>query len=59
LGFSGSHVKEWKDAAESEYQSLLENDTWDLAELPKGREGIESKWVFKVKHDCSGKVEVV
>jgi hypothetical protein len=54
---SGSHAKEWKDAAESEYQSLLENDTWDLVELPKGREAIGSKWVFKVKHDCSGKVE--
>jgi len=43
---SGTHAKEWKEAAESEYQSLMENDTWDLVELPEGREAIGSKWVF-------------
>ena len=46
-----------KEAAGSEYQSLMENDTWDLVELPKEREVISSKWVFKVKHDSCGKVE--
>ena len=35
---SGPHVMEWKEAAESEYQFLMENDTWDLVELPKVRE---------------------
>ena len=54
---SGPHVMEWKEAAESECQSLMENDTWDLVEFPKGREIIGSKWVFKVKHNSCGKVE--
>ena len=54
---SGPHAKEWKEAADSEYQSLMENGTWDLVELPEGREAIGSKWVFKVKHDSCGKVE--
>ena len=31
---SGPHVMEWKEAAELEYQSLMENDTRDLVELP-------------------------
>jgi histone deacetylase 1/2 len=47
-----------KDAlADAEYQSLLENETWELVELPAGRKPISCKWVFKVKHDESGKVE--
>ena len=54
---SGPHAKEWKQTAESEYQSLMDNDSWDLVELPEGRETIGSKWVFKVKHDSCGQVE--
>ena len=33
---SSPHAKEWKLATDSEYQSLLDNDTWDLVELPQG-----------------------
>ena len=36
---------------------MLENETWELVELPAGRKPISCKWVFKVKHDESGKVE--
>ena len=34
---------EWKQAADSEYKSLIDNQTWDLVELPNGREPIGSK----------------
>ncbi|MCP4491938.1 MAG: DDE-type integrase/transposase/recombinase [Gammaproteobacteria bacterium] len=47
----------WKEAAQSEYNSLLENKTWDLVELPKGRKVVGCKWVFKVKHNADGSVE--
>ncbi len=50
-------AEEWKNAVESEYQSLMENDTWDLMELPEGRQAVGSMWVFKVKHDSCGRVE--
>ena len=53
---SSPHAKEWKLATDSEYQSLIENDTWDLVELPEGRTAIGCKWVFKVKHNGGGKV---
>ena len=39
------HAKEWKLATDKEYQSLIENDTWDLVELPEGR--------FVVGYRCS------
>ena len=45
-----------KHAADAEYNSLIENDTWDLVELPKERKCIGSKWVFKVKRDRDGKI---
>ncbi|RYE14182.1 MAG: hypothetical protein EOP45_20000 [Sphingobacteriaceae bacterium] len=41
---------EWKKAIDSEYQSLVENNTWTLCDLLKGRKAITSKWVFKIKN---------
>ena len=50
-------AREWKSAADAEYESLMANDTWELVELPSGRKPIGCKWVFKVKHTSDGKVE--
>ena len=49
--------KEWHAAAEAEYNSLIENETWELVELPKHRRTIDCKWVFKAKYDSNGNVE--
>ena len=49
------HVKEKKLATDSEYTPLMENDTWDVVELPGGRTVVGCKWVFKVKHNGQGK----
>ena len=54
---SGPHTKEWKLATDAEYQSFIDNDTWDLVELPEGRSAVGCKWVFKVKYNGEGKVE--
>ena len=54
---SGEHSDKWKQAADSEYDSLLQNETWDLVPLPSGRKPIGSRWVFKVKYGANGKVE--
>jgi hypothetical protein len=40
-----------------EYDSLMENETWELCELPKDRKAIKNKWVFKTKRDADGNVE--
>lgn len=47
---------EWVKAMDDEYQSLLTKGTWSLVPLPKGRQAIGSKWVFKKKKDSSGQV---
>ena len=51
------HAREQKAPADSENKSLIENETWELVELPKDRDAIGCKWVFKVKYTSDGKVE--
>jgi hypothetical protein len=40
-----------------EYCCLIENDTWELIALPKGRKNISCKWVYKTKYALDGSVE--
>ena len=35
----------------------MQNETWELVELPEDREAIGCKWVFKVKYTSSGEIE--
>ena len=44
---SSSHSKEWKLAADQEYNSLMENKTWELVKLLKGRETVGFNGCFK------------
>ena len=55
--FSGEHSTEWKRAADSEFNSLIENDTWELVPLPEGKSIVGNKWIFKVKRDENGCVQ--
>lgn len=45
-----------KTAMQKEVNSLIENETWQLVDLPKNRKSIKSKWVFKLKRDDSGNI---
>ena len=54
---SSQDKKNWKVAMETEFNSLDENDVWDLVKLPPGRKTVGSKWVFKKKTGADGKVE--
>ena len=48
--------EDWTAAANAEYESLMENNTWELVSLPEGRKPIECKWIFKVKRGSNGEV---
>ena len=39
----------WKEAIDSEIESILHNHTWELVDLPPGCKPLSSKWVFKRK----------
>jgi hypothetical protein len=46
----------WKKAMEEEVDSIINNKTWSLEELPTGHRAIGLKWVFKLKRNEDGHV---
>eukprot|EP00253_Pinus_taeda_P032649 PITA_32649 len=42
---------------EEEMNSLLENKTWELVNLPKGIKALQNKWVYRIKHEGDEKKE--
>ena len=53
-----SENERWKGAMEEEMQSLHKNNTWKLAQLPKGKKAIGCKWVFAKKEGFPEKNDV-
>ena len=47
----------WMKAMKEEYDSLMQNKTWTLTHLPKGRKALKSKWVYKLKRNSNGSVQ--
>ncbi|CAI7853751.1 unnamed protein product [Closterium sp. NIES-54] len=47
---SGPDAENWKQSVKEEYDSLLENKTWELCELPPGKKVISSKLIFSHKY---------
>ncbi|CAI7773495.1 unnamed protein product [Closterium sp. NIES-54] len=47
---SGPDAEKWKQSVKEEYESLLENETWELCELPPGKKAISSKLIFRNKY---------
>ena len=39
-----------------EIDSIERNKTWELMDLPKGKECIGIKWVYKTKFDVEGEI---
>ena len=49
--------EKWKKAMQSEYDSLMKNDTWKLVKLPENRDTIGCKWVFKIERNADGSID--
>ena len=41
----------WMKAMQEEMNSLHKNKTYELVKLPKGKNALRNKWVFKLKKD--------
>jgi hypothetical protein len=48
--------KDWHPVLVDELESIKENKTWSLVNLPRGHKAIGLKWVFKLKHDEHGDI---
>ncbi|CAI7858045.1 unnamed protein product, partial [Closterium sp. NIES-54] len=53
---SGPDAEKWKQSVKEEYDSLLENETWELCELPLGKKAISSKLIFRHKYGPDGEL---
>ncbi|CAI7883738.1 unnamed protein product [Closterium sp. NIES-53] len=53
---SGPDAEKWKQSVKEEYDSLLENETWELCELPPGKKAIYSKLIFRHKYRPDGEL---
>ena len=54
----GPQSHRWREATTLEYNNtLVENGTWEIVDLPQGEKSIGSDWVFKVKHNVDGSIE--
>ena len=42
--------EEWKCAMSTKMEALEKNKTWDIVELPKGKNLVGCKWVFAMKN---------
>ncbi|PHU23215.1 hypothetical protein BC332_08322 [Capsicum chinense] len=51
---SSSDSSFWKEAINSEIDSILSNHIWELVDLPPGNKSLGSKWIFKRKIKADG-----
>lgn len=48
--------RRWAEAIQIEYDSLIENGTWKVVNLPPGRKALTTKWVLKKKLGPDGEI---
>ncbi|CAI7911791.1 unnamed protein product [Closterium sp. NIES-54] len=53
---SGPDAEKWKQSVKEEYDSLLENEMWELCELPPRKKAISSKLIFRHKYGPDGEL---
>ena len=54
---SSPQATHWKQAMQSEFEALENNDTWTLVDKPKDENVLPGKWVYKVKYSADGQVD--
>ena len=47
----------WKEAINDEMDSIMQNNTWKLSDLPHGCKALGCKWLFKRKTKPDGSID--
>jgi len=55
---SGPDRDKWLASRDAEYNSQLENKTWELVHLPAGKKAVQCKWDVRIKTDDKGEISV-
>jgi hypothetical protein len=53
---ASSEAAKWKEAMDSEIQSMKDNQVWNLVDPTPGHKTVGCKWIFKKKTDMDGNV---
>lgn len=53
---ASTECNQWEQAMQEEYDSLLENKTWEVVDRPTDRKVLTGRWVFKRKLGSNGDV---
>jgi len=51
---SSDEAEQWIAAIRDEFNSLTENGTWEVVQLPEGRTLVDNMWVFDIKPGQKG-----
>jgi hypothetical protein len=51
---SGPFAKDFKKACETEYNTLVEKECWDVVDRPTDRSVVSGTWAFPVKRFPDG-----
>jgi hypothetical protein len=46
----------WEAAMDEEYSALMDNNTWDLVPLPKGRKLVRCRWIYRKNIAAYGEI---
>ncbi|KAL0451614.1 UNVERIFIED_CONTAM: Retrovirus-related Pol polyprotein from transposon TNT 1-94 [Sesamum latifolium] len=49
--------EKWRNAMDEEIKAIENNDSWELESLPKGKNTIGVRWVYKIKRNAKGEIE--
>ncbi|KAH9664737.1 Integrase catalytic domain-containing protein [Citrus sinensis] len=52
-----SRNEDWIKAMNEEMATIVKNKTWEMVNLPNGKETIGLKWIFKIKYNEDGSVQ--
>ena len=52
-----THDKKWRLAMNEEMKAIQKNGTWELTTLPKEKQAVGVKWIYKIKKNKRGEVE--
>lgn len=47
----------WKQAMDDELEALESNNTWEMCDLPNGKNPIGCKWLYRTKYNPDGTIE--
>lgn len=55
--YESPQYMQWKRATDTEFKSLIDNQTWELVPFTPGMKVLKSKWVLRIKYNADGTIE--